>query len=107
MARTGLTQGPRAHRLIKQDFEPLKLDLSLEDAVKASISSATWLEDADLGAAQQAVLLAQTMDQMPDRRHQLAPILIGLLSNLGLMNNRRTDISLTPQEMLAQIANGA
>ena len=58
-----------------------------------------------LGAAQQAVLLAQTMDQMPDRRHQLAPILIGLLSNLGLMNNRRQDLSITPQEMLAQIAS--
>jgi hypothetical protein len=105
--KTGMTQGPRAHRLIKSDFQPLVLDLTLENAVIASIRSATWLEDADLGAAQQAVLLAQTMDQMPDRRHQLAPILIGLLSNLGLMNNRRQDLSITPQEMLAQIANGS
>ena len=107
MARTGLVQGPRSHRLIKENLEPIKLDFTLEEAVRTSIGAATWLEDADIGAAQQAVLLAQTMDQMPDRRHQLAPILIGLLSNLGLMNNRRTDISLTPQEMLAQIANGA
>lgn len=104
--RTGMTQGPRSHRLIKNDFEPLRLDMSLESAVISSIGAATWLEQADIGAAQQAVLLAQTMDQMPDRRHQLAPILIGLLSNLGLMNNRRTDLSITPQEMLAQIANG-
>ena len=75
--RTGLTQGPRAHRLIKSDLEPLVLDLTLEEAVKVSIGSATWLEDADIGAAQQAVLLAQTMDQMPDRRHQY-PVLRSL-----------------------------
>jgi hypothetical protein len=35
--RTGLTQGPRAHRLIKSDFEPLVLDLTLEEAVIVSI----------------------------------------------------------------------
>jgi hypothetical protein len=105
--RTGLKQGPRDHRLIKNNLEPLELDLSLEAAVKKSINSATWLEEADIGAAQQAVLLAATMDAMPDRRHQLAPILTGLLSNLGLMNNRREDNTMTPQEMLASIALGA
>jgi hypothetical protein len=47
------------------------------------------------------------MDQMPDRRHQVAPILIGLLSNLGLLNNRREDTAMTPQEMLNAIAKGA
>jgi hypothetical protein len=50
--------------------------------------------------------LAQTMDAMPDRRHQIAPIYIGLLANLGLLNNRENDVSLTPQEMLQQIALG-
>lgn len=104
--RTGMTQGPRGHRIIKKHNEPLNLDFSLEAAVKKSIASATWLEEADLGAATQAVQLAQTMDQMPDRRHQIAPILIGLLSNLGLLNNRQEDTSVTPQEMLTRIAMG-
>lgn len=104
--RTGMTQGPRGHRIIKKVNDPLNLDFSLEEAVKKSIASATWLEEADLGAATQAVQLAQTMDTMPDRRHQIAPILIGLLSNLGLLNNRQEDTSLTPQEMLTRIAMG-
>jgi hypothetical protein len=43
---------------------------------------------------------------MPDRRHQIAPIFIGLLANLGLLNNREADKTLTPQEMLQQIAMG-
>ena len=94
--RTGLTQGPRAHRLIKSDFEPLELDLTLENAVIASIRSATWLEDADLGAAQQAVLLAQTMDQMPDRRHQLAPILIGLFTVTEIIVEILTPVTSVP-----------
>jgi hypothetical protein len=101
-----MTQGPRGHRIIKHDNPPLDLNSSLEEAVKKSIAKATWLEESDLGAATQAVQLAQTMDQMPDRRHQIAPILIGLLSNLGLLNNRQTDTSLTPQEMLTRIAAG-
>lgn len=108
MARTGIHggQGPRQPRLIKGDNEPLNLEQPLKDAVKASIMTATWLEEADLGAAQQAVMLAETMDLFPDRRHQIAPILIGLLSNLGLLNNRQTDTSMSPQEMLTAIAGG-
>lgn len=106
--RTGFTggQGPRQPRLIKGDNEPLNLDMPLEDAVKKSIQTATWLEEADLGAAIQAIQLAQTMDQMPDRRHQIGPILIGLLGNLGLLNNRKEDKSMSPQEMLQAIAVG-
>jgi len=46
------------------------------------------------------------MEEMPNRRHQLAPILIGLLSNLGLLNNRQQDDKMTPQEMLGAIAAG-
>jgi hypothetical protein len=104
--RTGMIQGPRGHRIIKGNGQTLNLDYSLEEAVKKSISTATWLEEADLGAATQAVQLAQTMDQMPDRRHQIAPILIGLLSNLGLLNNRQEDNSMSPQDMLKRIALG-
>jgi hypothetical protein len=101
-----MIQGPRGHRIIKGNGQTLNLDYSLEEAVKKSISTATWLEEADLGAATQAVQLAQTMDQMPDRRHQIAPILIGLLSNLGLLNNRQEDNSMSPQDMLKRIALG-
>lgn len=104
--KTGMTQGPRSHRIIKGDNPPLELDLSLQESVKISLQSATWLEEADLGAARQALLLAETMDLEPARRHQLAPILIGLLSNLGLLNNRKEDASMSPQEMLSMIANG-
>jgi hypothetical protein len=46
------------------------------------------------------------MDMFPDRRHQIAPILIGLLSNLGLLNNRKEDTSMTPEDMLRSIALG-
>lgn len=110
MARTGFTggQGPRQPRMIKgTNDNPLDLDnLTLEAAVKKSLEQATWLEEADLGAAVQALQLAETMDTMPDRRHQIAPILIGLLGNLGLLNNRQEDKSMTPQEMLYAIASG-
>lgn len=108
--RTGFTggQGPRAEREITTLNPPLNLsDYTLEEAVKKSIETATWLEEADLGAAVQALQLANTMDTMPDRRHQIAPILIGLLSNLGLLNNRKENKDLTPEEMLSQIAMGA
>jgi hypothetical protein len=103
---TGMKQGPRGHRIIKGDNPPLDLSLTLEESVRKSLESATWLEEADLGAAREALLLAETMDSHPERRHQIAPILIGLLSNLGLLNNRKEDKSMSPSEMLAQIANG-
>lgn len=103
--RTGMSQGPRSLREISSVNPPLNLDQTLEEAVRISISKATWLDEADLGAAKEAVMLAETMDQFPDRRHQIAPILIGLLSNLGLLNNRKT-AEMTPADMLAAIANG-
>jgi len=103
--RTGMSQGPRGLRDISAINEPLNLDYSLEESVRKSILSATWLNESDLGAAKEAVMLAETMDQFPDRRHQIAPILIGLLSNLGLLNNRKMP-EMSPQDMLAAIANG-
>jgi hypothetical protein len=107
MATTGFTRqnGPRPVREISKVNEPLNLDHTLEDAVRKSIVSATWLEEADLGAATEAVLLAKTMDEFPQHRHKIAPILIALLANLGLLNNRK-QADMTPQEMLAAIANG-
>jgi len=103
--RTGMSQGPRGLRDISAVNEPLNLDYSLEESVRKSILSATWLNESDLGAAKEAVMLAETMDQFPDRRHQIAPILIGLLSNLGLLNNRKMP-EMSPQDMLAALANG-
>lgn len=103
--RTGMSQGPRGIREISKVNPPLNLDQTLEDAVRKSIAQATWLEEADLGAAQQAVQLAATMDEYPNHRHKIAPVLIGLLSNLGLLNNRKA-VDLSPAEMLAAIANG-
>ena len=100
-----MSQGPRGLRDISGVNPPLDLNRTLEDSVRISIASATWLTEADLGAAKEAVMLAETMDQFPDRRHQIAPILIGLLSNLGLLNNRKSE-AMSPQDMLAAIANG-
>jgi hypothetical protein len=103
--KTGIHQGPRGLRDVSAINEPLNLDFSLAESVRISISKGTWLSEADLGAAKQAVLLAETMDQFPDRRHQIAPILIALLANLGLLNNRKTT-EMSPADMLAAIANG-
>lgn len=103
--RTGLKQGPRALRETSIINEPLNLDMTLAESVRISIARATWLDEADLGAAKQAVLLAETIDANPDKRHQSAPILIALLGNLGLLNNR-TSTEMSPADMLAAIANG-
>ena len=109
MARTGLNggQGPRQNRLIKGDNAPLDIKPdNVEQMVLLSLQTATWLDEADLASASIAVQLAKTMDEMPNRRHQLAPILISLLSNLGLLNNRQEDNKMTPQEMFKAIADG-
>ncbi|NBW28581.1 MAG: hypothetical protein EBR38_08450 [Flavobacteriaceae bacterium] len=109
MARTGIHggQGPRQNRLIKGDNAPLDIKPdNVEQMVLLSLKTATWLDEADLASASIAVQLAKSMDEMPNRRHQLAPILIGLLSNLGLLNNRQEDTIMTPQEMLQAIAGG-
>jgi hypothetical protein len=103
--RTGFNTGPKGMREISSINPPLNLDQTLEEAVRKSIAKATWLEEADLGAAQQAVQLAATMDEYPNHRHKIAPVLIGLLSNLGLLNNRKA-AEMTPADMLAAIANG-
>jgi len=109
MARTGLHggQGPRQNRLVKGDNAPLDIKPdNVEQMVLMSLSTATWLDEADLASAAIAVQLAKSMDEMPNRRHQLAPILIGLLSNLGLLNNRQQDEKMTPAEMLQAISMG-
>jgi len=105
MTRTGIHQGPRGLRDVSAVNEPLNLDMTLAESVRISISKATWLSIEDLGAAKQAVLLAETIDANPDKRHQSAPILIALLANLGLLNNRKA-ADLSPADMLAAIANG-
>lgn len=103
--RTGNKQGPRGVKVIDKQNAPLNLDVTLAEAVKNSLSKATWLDEADQGAAIEALLLAKTMDEYPEHRHKIAPVLIGLLGNLGLLNNR-VEAELTPAEMLQAIANG-
>lgn len=99
-------QGPRGVREIPVTQKPpLNVDQTLEEAIRNSILSATWLDEADQGAATEAVLLAKTMDEFPNHRHKIAPILIGLLGNLGLLNNRK-QADMSPAEMLKAIANG-
>lgn len=107
MATTGFTKqnGPRPVREIFKVNEPLNVDQTLEQAIRNSIHAATWLEEADQGAATEAVLLAKTMDEFPQHRHKIAPILIALLGNLGLLNNRK-QTEMSPADMLAAIANG-
>jgi hypothetical protein len=105
MTVTGMPQGRRGFRETSAVNEPLNLDMTLADSVRLSISKATWLSVEDLGAAKQAVLLAETIDANPDKRHQSAPILIALLGNLGLLNNRKST-EMSPAEMLQAIANG-
>ena len=105
MTVTGMPQGRRGFRETSAVNEPLNLDMTLADSVRLSISKATWLSVEDLGAAKQAVLLAETIDANPDKRHQSAPILIALLANLGLLNNRMST-EMSPAEMLQAIANG-
>lgn len=103
--RTGFNTGPKGMREISSINPPINVDQTLEEAIRNSIISATWLEEADQGAATEAVLLARTMDEYPNHRHKIAPILIGLLSNLGLLNNRK-QADMSPADMLAAIANG-
>lgn len=103
--RTGFNTGPKGLREISSINPPINVDQTLEEAIRNSIISATWLEEADQGAATEAVLLARTMDEYPNHRHKIAPILIGLLSNLGLLNNRK-QADMSPADMLAAIANG-
>lgn len=103
--RTGFNTGPKGMREISSINPPINVDQTLEEAIRNSIASATWLEEADQGAATEAVLLARTMDEFPNHRHKIAPILIGLLANLGLLNNRK-QAEMSPADMLAAIANG-
>lgn len=103
--RTGFNTGPKGMREISSINPPINVDQTLEEAIRASINAATWLEEADQGAATEAVLLARTMDEFPNHRHKIAPILIGLLANLGLLNNRK-QADMSPADMLAAIANG-
>jgi hypothetical protein len=55
-----------------------------------------------------ALLLAETMENNENRRHQIAPILIGLLSNLGLISGARKEgqEEMTPAQALAVLVNG-
>ena len=88
--RTGFNQGPKS-RLVENEGGKLMMDFNkgLVDSIKDSVDKATWLKESDEGAVMTAILLAETLQDNPERRHQIAPILIGLLSNLGLISGSR------------------
>lgn len=107
--RTGFNQGPKG-RIVgteggtKMNFS---FDKHLVQAIKDSVESAFWLTEADEAAVMTAILLAETMQEEPGRRHQLAPILIGLLNNLGLLGKTRVEKDIeTPESWLDALKHG-
>jgi hypothetical protein len=61
------------------------LDVAIADAIKAS----DWLGEADQGSALLAIHLAKQLMMQENRTHQIAPVLISLLGNLGLLYGSR------------------
>ena len=108
--RTGFTQGPRETRLVAHEGGKMNInfDKGLTQSIKDAVASSDWLTDADQGAVMTAILLAETMEAHEHRRHQIAPILIGLLSNLGLISGARAvgEKAMTPEQALAVLVNG-
>jgi hypothetical protein len=108
--RTGFTQGPRDIRLVPDEGGKLMInfDKGLTQSIKDAVANASWLKESDQGAVMTAILLAETMEAHEHRRHQIAPILIGLLSNLGLISGARKvgEKEMTPEEALAVLVNG-
>lgn len=107
--RTGFKQGPRDTRLVAIDGGKMNFDFNkgLRQAIQDSVEAATWLTDADEASVITALLLADTIQEEPSRRHQLTPILIGLLNNMGLISGgRNNDEVQTPESWLESIKNG-
>ena len=108
--RTGLKQGPRDIRLVENEGGKLMInfDKGLTQSIKDAVENAAWLKESDQGAVMTALLLAETMENNENRRHQIAPILIGLLSNLGLISGARKEgqEEMTPAQALAVLVNG-
>ena len=61
------------------------LDVAIADAIKAS----NWLGEEDQGSALLAIHLAKQLLMQENRTHQIAPVLISLLGNLGLLYGSR------------------
>lgn len=104
--RTGFTQGPRETRLVVLEGGKMNFDFSKElvQAIKDSVEAADWLTESDEAAVMTAILLAETMEQESNRRHQIAPILIGLLNNLGLLGKtKEVSKDLTPDQFMEAI----
>ena len=94
---TGFGKGrPSKLELISTD-NPLNAFLnsekSLDEAILDAINSADWLGAEDEGSALLAVHLARQLVLQEQRTHQIAPVLISLLGNLGLLYGTRQQSS--------------
>ncbi len=94
---TGFGKGrPSKFELISTD-NPLNSFLnsekSLDEAILDAINSADWLGAEDEGSALLAVHLARQLVLQEQRTHQIAPVLISLLGNLGLLYGTRQQSS--------------
>jgi len=94
---TGFGKGrPSKFELISTD-NPLNAFLnsekSLDEAILDAINSADWLGAEDEGSALLAVHLARQLVLQEQRTHQIAPVLISLLGNLGLLYGTRQQSS--------------
>ena len=94
---TGFGKGrPSKFELISRD-NPLNAFLnsekSLDEAILDAINSADWLGAEDEGSALLAVHLARQLVLQEQRTHQIAPVLISLLGNLGLLYGTRQQSS--------------
>lgn len=94
---TGFGKGrPSKFELVSTD-NPLNAFLnsekSLDEAILDAINSADWLGAEDEGSALLAVHLARQLVLQEQRTHQIAPVLISLLGNLGLLYGTRQQSS--------------
>ena len=68
----------------------------LDQAIIDAIKNADWLGAEDEGSALLAVYIAKQLMAQPQRTHQISPVLISLLGNLGLLYGSRNTASTDP-----------
>ena len=74
----------------------LDSEKELDQAIIDAIKSADWLGAEDEGSALLAVHIAKQLMAQPQRTHQISPVLISLLGNLGLLYGTRNSASTDP-----------
>ncbi len=74
----------------------LSEDKSLEQSIIDAVKTAYWLGAEDEGSVRLSLVLARQLILQENRTHQIAPVLISLLGNLGLLYGSRESISSDP-----------